>query len=104
MREEELYAEDFMSPEEREKFWELIYEKISGGIKKGHSYIILFGFGELIGKPELDDSEEGYSLIIEDDQYPIFLKNYLIWCEDLERYEKCIEVKELLEKINNDLN
>jgi len=99
---EEIYAEDFMSPEERERFWELIYDKISRGVKEELSYVILFGFGELIGKPELDDEDEGYSLVIDEEQYPIFLNNYLIWCEDLEMYERCIEVKHLLDKIKND--
>lgn len=101
MREEGIYSEDYMNSEEGEKFWGLIYEKISSAVNKGHTYAVLFGFGELIGNPELDDSEEGYSLIIEKDQYSNFLENYLIWCEGLEMYEKCMDVKSLLEKIKN---
>ena len=84
---------DEMSHEEKDAFWEIIFEKISKAVLKKHSFAIIFHLSE--GGLQND---EGYSLIIKKDDYGIFLKNYLMWSEDLERYETCAEVKTLIKE------
>jgi hypothetical protein len=82
---------DEMSHEEKDAFWEIIYEKISKAVKKRHLFSIIFHLSE----NGLQDEDE-YSLIIKKDDYGIFLKNYLLWSEEQERYETCAEVKSLI--------
>jgi hypothetical protein len=84
---------DDMSHEEKDAFWEIVYEKISKAVRKRHSFAIIFHLSE----KGLDD-KDGYSLIIKKDDYAVFLKNYLMWSEDLERYETCAEVKSLIKE------
>jgi hypothetical protein len=38
-------------------------------------------------------------VIIRKDDYEIFLRNFLMWSEDLERYEICSDVKKLIEQL-----
>jgi hypothetical protein len=37
--------------------------------------------------------------VITDDQYDVLLRNYLLWCEDLERYEECEEINKTIKKL-----
>ncbi len=92
-KDHEIVFGDDMPHEEKDAFWEIVYEKISKAVKKRHSFAIIFHLSE----GGLDD-KEGYSLIIKKDDYAIFLKNYLMWSEDLERYETCAEVKTLIKE------
>jgi hypothetical protein len=85
---------DDMPFEEKDKFWTLIYEKVSDAVKKKYDFTIIF---QLEQKGLEDD--EGYSIIIKKEDYEVFLKNFLLWCEDLERYELCSEAKKLLQKL-----
>ena len=45
------------------------------------------------------ENDEGYSVIIKKDDYEIFLRNFLMWSEDLERYEICYDAKKLIEEL-----
>lgn len=96
MNSEDLYdQEDDVPFEEKDRIWSLLYEKISEAVEKKQNFAILFS--GLI--KEKDEIGEGYSAIITDDQYEALLRNYLIWCEDLERYEKCEEINRTIKKI-----
>ena len=91
---EEVIFNDGMSFEERDNFWQIIYAKVSKAVKNRHLFSILFHLEE-----EGMDNEEGHSVIIQMNDYPTFLNNYLIWSEDLERYETCAEVKTLIKEL-----
>lgn len=84
---------DDMSYEEKDAFWEILYEKISKAVRKRHSFAIIFHLSE----NGLQDPDE-YSIIIKKQDYLIFLKNYLMWSEEQERYETCAEVKTLIKE------
>lgn len=84
---------DDMSYEEKDAFWEILYDKISKAVKKRHSFAIIFNLSEQGMK-----DDDGYSIIIKREDYHIFLKNYLLWSEEQERYETCAEVKTLIKE------
>lgn len=84
---------DDLSFEEKDKFWSIIYAQVSKAITKKHDYTIIF---------QIDDKDvggEGYSIIIEKQNFELFLKNFLLWCEELERYEICSDVKKQIQKL-----
>lgn len=82
---------DDMSFEEKDQFWSLIYRKISKAVKNKHSFTLIFHLDEM-GL----DNDDGYSVVIQKKDYETFLNNYLLWSEELERYETCMEVKDLI--------
>jgi hypothetical protein len=84
---------DGMSFEEKDLFWKLIYKNVSKAVKKKHSFTLIFHLDEM-GL----DNEDGYSIVIQKRDYGTFLRNYLMWSEDLERYETCMEVKTLIDE------
>lgn len=86
---------DSMSFDEKDKFWSLLFERISSAILSGHDSTVAFGLHEVDGI-DLKDAED-YSLIIESDQYEIFLQNYIKFSEGLERYEACARALNVLE-------
>jgi hypothetical protein len=45
--------------------------------------------------------EEGYSAIITKDQYEVLLRNFLMWTEEQERYELCVEVNKIIKKLES---
>ena len=81
--------------EEKDRIWNLIYEKVSAAVDKQQNFAILFS--GLI--KEKDAAREGYSAIITDDQYELLLQNFLMWSEGLERYEKCEEINRTIKKL-----
>lgn len=87
---------DEMTFEEKDSFWSLLYEKVSDAVRKKLDYSVLFHLSE----NGLGDSE-GYSIIIHKDDYEIFLKNFLMWSEENERYELCLEAKKLLKELQS---
>ena len=87
------HIEDDIPFEERDKIWNLIYEKISEAVKRRQNFAILFS--TLAGGKE----EEGYSAIITKDQYDLLLKNFLAWSEEQERYELCVEINKLIKEL-----
>jgi hypothetical protein len=86
--------DDDLPFEEKDRFWNLIYEKVSIAVIKKHSFAIIFNMDE-----EGLENDEGYSIIIRKDDYEIFLKNFLLWSEELERYEICSDVKKIQSKL-----
>ena len=96
MSPEDLYdQEDEVPFEEKDRIWSLLYAKISEAVEKRQNFAILFS--GLI--KEKDETGEGYSAVITDDQYDVLLRNYLLWCEDLERYEECEEINKTIKKL-----
>lgn len=80
--------------EEKDQFWQLVYSKISKAVKKKYDFTIIFHMDE-----QGLENPEGYSVIVRKDDYDTFLKNFLLWSEDLERYETCIEVQSLIKEL-----
>jgi hypothetical protein len=87
------HIEDNIPFEERDKIWNLIYEKISEAVKRKQNFAILFS--TLVGGKE----EEGYSAIITKDQYDLLLRNFLMWSEEQERYELCVEINKVIKEL-----
>ena len=85
-----------MTPEERDHLWTKIYGTLKKSIDNREDFSIIMAFNELIGSDSFKDPDE-YSLVIQRDQYHIFMENFLIWSESMERYELCIEVKNYIE-------
>lgn len=81
--------------EEKDKIWNLIYEKISEAVKKRQNFAILFS--TLVGGNE----EEGCSAVITKDQYEILLRNFLMWSEEQERYELCTEINKVIKQLES---
>lgn len=94
MSKTEVTLDDDLPFDEKDKFWSLIYDKVSKAVRKRHSFTIVFHMDE-----EGLENEEGYSIIISKDDYEVFLGNFLKWSEGLERYEICSDVKKLIEKL-----
>lgn len=83
-----------MSFEEKDLFWNMLYVKVSEAVEKKLDFSMVFS----LSQEGLSD-EEGYSIIIHKEDYELFLKNYLLWSEENERYEICLEAKKLLKKL-----
>lgn len=81
--------------EEKDRIWNLIYEKVSEAVKRRQNFAILFS--TLVGGKE----EEGYSAIITKDQYETLLVNFLMWSEEQERYELCVEVNKIIKQLES---
>ena len=81
--------------EEKDKIWDLIYEKVSEAVKRRQDFAILYS--TLVG----GDEEEGYSAIITKDQYEVLLRNFLMWSEEQERYELCVEINKIIKKLES---
>lgn len=94
MSKSEVTLDDDLPFDEKDRFWALIYDKVSLAVKKRHSFTIVFHMDE-----EGIEKDDGYSVIIKKDDYEVFLRNFLMWSEDLERYEICSDVKKLIEKL-----
>ena len=94
MSKSEVTLDDDLPFDEKDRFWALIYDKVSLAVKKRQSFTIVFHMDE-----EGIEKDDGYSVIIKKDDYEVFLRNFLMWSEDLERYEICSDVKKLIEKL-----
>jgi hypothetical protein len=87
--------EDDVPFEEKDKIWNLIYEKVSDAVERRQNFAMLFS--TLVGGKE----EEGYSAVITKDQYEVLLRNFLVWTEEQERYELCVEVNKIIKKLES---
>lgn len=85
---------DDMSFEEKDLFWNILFGKVSEAVEKKLDFTVVFNLSE-----SGTDDPEGYSIIIHKDDYRLFLKNYLLWSEENERYEVCLETKKLLKEL-----
>lgn len=87
---------DTMPFKEKDKFWAMLFKKISAAISVGNDFTTAFALSEISSKDVRDADGEEYTLVIESDQYEIFLNNYILWSEKLERYEECTKAIDLL--------
>ena len=92
--ENQIFLEDDLPFEEKDKFWDLIYKKVSRAVRRKHSFTIIFHLDEM-GL----ENDDGYSIIIEKKDYMTFLRNFLLWSEQLERYELCSEAQNLIQEL-----
>lgn len=94
MSKAEAELDDDLPFEEKDKFWSLIYDRVSKAVRKRHSFTIIFHMDE-----DGLESDDGYSVIVKKNDYEIFLRNFLMWSEDLERYEICFDVKKIINEL-----
>ena len=59
MSKSEVTLDDDLPFEEKDRFWSLIYDKVSKAVRKRHSFTIVFHMDE-----EGLENDEGYSVII----------------------------------------
>lgn len=83
-----------MTFDEKNLFWSLIFDKVSNAIEEKQDFAIIFNLSEK-GMEDL----EGHSIIIQKDDYNLFIKNFLLWTEENERYEECIEAQKKLNQL-----
>lgn len=96
---ESVNIDDLMSFEERDGFWKSIIQNISRAILNNYKFAVIFEVNEIIGK-NCKEAEE-YNFIIDEDQFEYFLINYLKWSEELERFEECQKIMNLLTFLKN---
>jgi hypothetical protein len=88
-----------MSKQDRESFWEMMYIKVREAILQSEDKAVIF---EIEAKmEEKEDTYEVTSVVLDRDQFQIFLNNYLVFCEEIENYERCIEIKALMDPYNS---
>ena len=88
-----------MSKQDRESFWEMMYIKVREAVLKSEDKAVIF---EIEDKMEgKEDMYEVTSIVLDSDQFSTFLDNYLVFCEEIENYERCIEIKALLDPYNS---
>lgn len=85
--------------EDKSSFWKMMYEKVRNSVIEGKTYAVILEFKE--ESPESDEMCEVTSFMIDEDQFYPLLENYLIFCERLEEYEKCMEIKKLMEMVGS---
>jgi hypothetical protein len=88
-----------LSKQDRESFWEMMYIKVREAILASEDKAVIF---EIENKIEgEDDKYEVTSVVLDSDQFPTFMSNYLIFCEETENYERCIEIKAIIDPYNS---
>ncbi len=72
---------------------DLFYERIKSAIAKNRDLASLFT--SVDNDPNNPGTSQIFMCSIESENFPTFLKEYLIWCESREEYEKCSEIMSL---------
>jgi len=88
-----------MSKQDRESFWEMMYIKVREAILQSEDKAIIFEIEAKV--EEKEDTYEVTSVVLDSDQFQTFLNNYLVFCEEIENYERCIGIKDLLALYNS---
>lgn len=98
---EDYSLEDLLNlnKDDKSSFWKMMFEKVRDSVIEGKEYAVILEFKE--ESKESDEMCEVTSFMIDEDQFYPLLENYLIFCERLEEYEKCIEIKELMEIVKS---
>jgi hypothetical protein len=86
-----MAEEKDISIDEKNKIWDLIYQKISESVEKKQNFAILLS----------SSSEDGFSAIITEDQYLILLESYLQWSKEQEKFETCIKVNKTISELKS---
>ena len=72
---------------------DLFYDRIKLAIEKDKDIASLFTAVD--NDPRNPGTSQIFMCSIDSDKFPIFLREYLSWCEDREEYEKCSEIMNL---------
>lgn len=72
---------------------DLFYEKVKSSISKKRSMASLFT--SVDNDPNNPGTSQIFMCSIEREKFPIFLREYLSWCENMEAYEKCLDIMSL---------
>jgi hypothetical protein len=72
---------------------DLFYERIKLAIERDKDLASLFT--SVDNDPRNPGASQIFMCSIDSDKFPIFLKEYLSWCEHKEEYEKCSEIMNL---------
>jgi len=78
---------------DRDGFWLMMYQKIKLAIQSGEDRATIFEITE--EKP--DDLIEVTSIVLDDNQFLAFLENFMVFSEQNEEYERCSEIKSIIE-------
>ncbi len=98
---EDYSLEDLLNlnKDDKSSFWKMMYEKVKESVRDEKSYAVILEFKE--NSSESDEMVEVTSFMLDEDQFYPLLENYLIFCERLEEYETCIEIKQLMERVKS---
>ena len=96
MKEEESYSLDYLlqlTKTDRDTFWEILYSSVRKAIDNCESTATIFQV-----ESETSDGSELTAITLSENQFDVLLENYLHYSENNEDYEKCIEIKSVIEE------
>jgi len=96
MKEEESYSLDYLlqlTKTDKDTFWKILYESVKKAIDNCETTATIFQV-----ESETPEGSEITSITLNENQFDILLENYLHYSEKNEDYEKCIEIKEVIEE------
>jgi hypothetical protein len=88
-----------MSKQDKEGFWEMMYIKVREAVLNSADKAVIFEIEDKVEDKE--DTYEVTSVVLDSNQFSTFLNNYLVFCEETENYERCIEIKALIDPYNS---
>ena len=72
---------------------DLFYERVKNAIAKKKKLASLFtSVDDDINNP---GTSQVFMCSVESEKFPIFLQEYLNWCESMEKYEECLDIMNL---------
>lgn len=72
---------------------DLFYEKVKSAISKDRDLASLFT--SVDNDPNNPGTSQIFMCSVESEKFPMFLQEYLKWCESREEYEKCTDIMSL---------
>lgn len=96
MENEENYSLDYLlqlTKTDRDTFWEILYSSVKKAIDNCESTATIFQV-----ESETLEGSEITSITLNENQFNVLLENYLHYSEDNEHYEKCTEIKSVIEE------
>lgn len=72
---------------------DLFYKEVKSAIMKDMDLASLFT--SVDNDPNNSGTSQIFMCSIYSEKFPIFLQEYLKWCEDREEYEKCLDIMNL---------
>lgn len=96
MEGEEKYSLDYLlelTKTDKDSFWKILYESVKKAIEKQEETAVIF---QVVSKDP--DGSEITTITLSENQFTPLLQNYLYYSEINENYEKCIEIKAVIEE------
>jgi acetoin utilization deacetylase AcuC-like enzyme len=96
MKEEESYSLDYLldlTKTDKDTFWKMLYDSVKKAIGDCEDTAVIFQVSS-----DTLEGEEITSISLDESQFETLLENYLHYSEKKEDYEKCIEIKSVLEE------